>query len=889
MNVLIKSTYREIKNSIGRYLAIFSIIALGVGFFAGLRICRPSFVNTAGDYLNSQKFYDYRILSSLGFSKDNIKSFSNQNNILDVQGANYEDVLVLIEESDMTFKVHSMTNNINKLNIISGRLPKKKNECVLDASFFDDSVIGQTISFSNSNSKETLDEFNISKFKVVGIVTSPLYISGDRGTTSLGDGNISAFMFVKETCFTADYYKEIYVTLDNNYEIYSDAYKNFISECENEITVAAKDKADIRYKEIVAKAQKEVDDAKAELDKANKKLKMQKNTMIQLAKQQVTEMGLKASSDNPYYAKMLEQINTSFEEPENELAEKYLDIEDAQKEVNSISYPSVYVLTRDENVGYTTFEQDSTIIENISIVFPVFFFLVAVLVCATTMTRMIDEQCTQIGVWKAMGYNKIQISKKYLFYSGSAGLIGSIIGFFCGTIFIPKVFWIAYNTIYNFADSLSYVFDWKMFVLSLIVAMLCTVVVTAFCCQKELNNVPAVILRPKTPKNGKRILLERFTKIWCRIDFLYKVSLRNVVRYKQRFFLMIIGISGCTALIVTGFGIQDSIQNVTSYQYSEIILYDAKVTFTNSLNIKEQNNFIKNNKSNIENIIFLSENNVDIKTSVGSKNTKLISVKDDLSPFIYLHNDDIEIHYPKDDEIIVCKGIADKLNIKVDDVITLTNDDFKQINLTVAGIFDNYVNNYLFVSEDTMFQFYGETLVNGAYLNFKADADIHNFAAAILNNDEVSNIILNDDMRKSIEESFSSLNIIVILIIFCAGVLAFIVLFNLININIGERIREIATIKVLGFFNSESSAYIFREINMLTVIGALLGMIFGKLLHTFVMSQINPDGICFDSRITLKSYLLSFIITLVFAGLVKIAMQYKLRKISMAESLKSVE
>lgn len=888
MNVLIKSIFREIKNSIERYLAIFSIIALGVGFFAGLCVYRPALVNTAEKYLEEQKFYDYRILSSIGFSKNNTAPFSDLQNISSAEGAHYEDVLIAIGKNDLTFRVHSITNNINKLNIISGRLPETDSECVLDASFFDENMIGQTISFSDSNKEEIFDAFHTSEFTVVGIATSPLYISADRGTTSLGDGNITAFLFVNESCFTSDYYKEIYMTLKDSGALYSDAYKNAVAEQEDEVTEEAKIQANIRYEEIVEEAQKEIDDAKIKLDEASANLQAQKELAIQEAAQQIPNVGFPSLEENPYYIEMVDQIEASFKEPENELAKKYLDIEEAQKEVDSIKRPSVYILKRSENTGYASFDQDSSIIENISVVFPVFFFLVAALVCGTTMTRMVDEQRTQIGVWKAMGYNKLQISRKYLFYSGSAGLFGGIIGFFCGTVFIPKIFWSAYKTIYNFSDSLLYVFDWKMCIISLGVAMLCTAVISALCCFKELYDVPALILRPKAPKNGKRILLER-TRIWRRISFLHKVSLRNVVRYKQRFFLMILGISGCTALLLTGFGIQDSIQNVTDYQYEEIIQYDAKVTFTDSLMSEEQNQFIEQHQTMITDSIFLSENNIEITANGISKNTTITSAKEDITPFIHLKTSDTIISYPKDGEIIICKGIADKLNIKTGDVVTLTNDDFEQINVAVTGIFDNYINNYLFISENTMIQLYSDASVNAAYLNFNTDINTHNIIASMLNEDIVSHIMLNEDIKESIEESFSSLNLVVLLIIVCAGILAFIVLFNLININIGERIREIATIKVLGFFNSESSAYIFREINMLTSIGALLGLFFGKLLHSFAMSKIKPDAMCFDSRIAWKSYLFSFILTLVFAGLVKIAMRYKLKKISMAESLKSVE
>ena len=888
MNVLVKSTLREIKNSIGRYLAILVITALGVGFFAGLRACRPALTDTVGQYFETQNFYDYRLLSSIGFSKDNIDTISEQAGISEAEGALYEDILTTVDGNNLTFRVHSITSRVNKLYLVSGRLPESDHECIVDADYFNEDMIGQTIRFSESNSEEALDAFNISEFTVVGTATTPLYINDYRDATSLGDGKIAAFAFVNESCFTADYFKEVYVTLENRAAAYSDAYRDSISDQKPAVTESAETAAKLRYQQIVSDAQDEVDEARAALDDASAELKAQKNAAIQEAAAQMTGMGLPAAPENPYYAQTLGEIDASFAGAENELSAKYAELAGAQREVDSIEAPAVYVLTRNENAGYAAFEQDSTIIENISVVFPAFFFLVAALVCVTTMTRMVDEQRTQIGVWKAMGYGKGRIYCKYLFYAGSAGLIGSVLGFFAGTGLIPMIFWCAYSTSYNFADALLFSFDPAMYAFSLVIAMFCTAGATVLCCRRALREMPAAILRPKTPKNGKRILLERF-KAWRHVSFLHKVSLRNVIRYKQRFILMILGISGCTALLLTGFGIRDSVQNVTAYQYGEITFYDAEVTFTDSVSAEQQDEFFAR-YDDLESVLFLSECNADIMPNGGAKSAKLTAVLNgDITSFMDLHTANEPVSYPQEGEVILCKGIADRLHIEVGDTVALTDDLFHQISVTVTGVFDNYVENYVFVSESTMAALCGEAPANAAYVKFKANSDPNRAAAAMLGGDNVSHVSLNQDMRNAIEASFSSLNLVVMLIILCAGALAFIVLLNLISINIGERIREIATIKVLGFFHAESSAYVFREVNMLTAAGTLLGLLFGRLLHAFVMGQIRPDGICFDSRISWISYILSIVITVVFALLVNLAMRYKLKRISMTESLKAVE
>lgn len=594
MGVFFKSTFREIKNSFTRFLAIFIIIALGVGFFAGLRACRPALTETAGDYFESQNFYDFRYLSSVGFSKDSVAALSGKESISAAEGALYEDVLIPIDGNDTPVRVHSITDSVNSLCLVSGRMPEQENECVVDADYFDEDMIGKTILLSEENSEETVSAFGVSSFSVVGRVTTPLYISADRGTTSLGDGKIAAFLFVDESCFTAEYYMELYLSLCDRGEAYSDKYKNRILEEKDIVTEWVEAEAQLWYEQIVSEAQRKVDDAKAEID-------------------------------------------GSFADAESELDMHYAELADAQQEVDSIEQPAVYVLTRTDNAGYVSFEQDSTIIENISVVFPVFFFLVAALVCVTTMTRMVEEQRTQIGVLKAMGYSKGRICWKYLFYAGSAGLAGSILGFFIGTALMPMVFWSAYATTYNFADTLLYSFDPVMYILSLVISMLCTAGVTILCCRNALREVPAAILRPKTPKNGKRILIERF-KLWRRVSFLHKVSLRNVIRYKQRFFLMILGISGCTALLLTGFGIRDSIQNVTEYQYGDIILYDAEVTFAAPLGQTQQEDF-QNRQNNIESALFLAVCNGDITAAGGTKSVSITAVPEgNLSGFMNLYD-----------------------------------------------------------------------------------------------------------------------------------------------------------------------------------------------------------------------------------------------------------
>ena len=889
MDILITSTLREIKSSLGRYLAILAIIALGVGLFAGLRICRPMLVDSADQYFTEQNFYDYRIVSTIGFSQDNVFNLAEQDLVKVAEGGCYEDVLVNIDGNDLVFRANSITYGVNRLRVVSGRMPEAEDECVLDADNWGEEMLGRTISLADTNSQDTLDEFSRTEFTVVGLVTSPLYINMERGTSPLGNGHIASCMYIDRSCFTADYYEELFLTIDDRAGSYSDEYDARIEDTEDEITALAEAQAQQRYKELVLDNRQEIADGRKTLDEAAEEIQKQKEDAAAQVEDFMSSMGFSPEENPGYYNRMMNEIEESFAEAEAELADYYADLDEAEEEIADIDEPTVYVLKRSENAGYAAFEHDSAIIENISVVFPVFFFLVAALVCVTTMSRMVDEQRTQIGVWKAMGYDKGLISLKYIIYAGSSGFIGSVLGFFIGTYFIPKTFWNAYSSMYNFTEQLSYNFDPIMFAASLAVALLCTAGVGIYSCRKELREVPASILRPKAPRNGKRIFLERMTWLWSRIGFLHKVSLRNVMRYKQRFFLMILGVSGCTALLLTGFGVRDSIQNVTDYQYGEISVYDAELNFTDSLSDEELDSFQAGHEG-LEKLLYLSSFSVDIGSEDNLKSSSLSAViSGELEDFIKLRSEEGEVSLPGQGEILLSKGMASMLNVERGDSVTVTNDEFRSLELTVCGVFDNYISDYMFVTPETLMELEDETPVNTAYVIFKEGIDQNTASARLLDDELVSRVALSQDTRNSVDSSFSSLNIIVVLIILCAGALAFIVLFNLININIGERIREIATIKVLGFYNSESSAYVFREVNMLTVLGALLGLWLGKLLHAFVMTQIRTDGICFDVRIAWQSYIFSLLLTFAFAVLVRIAMSYKLGRISMSESLKAVE
>ena len=583
------------------------------------------------------------------------------------------------------------------------------------------------------------------------------------------------------------------------------------------------------------------------------------------------------------------QADREFMQAERELADARGEIADAREKISEIDEPDVYVLDRSANIGYACFESDSQIVESIAMVFPLFFFMVAALVCMTTMTRMVDEQRTQIGVLKAMGYTSRAIMGKFIFYSGSAATIGSVIGFFFGSTVFPKVIWMAYSLMYGFAE-IELVFDWGMGALALAAALLCSVGATWFSVRRELNLAPAQLLRPAAPKAGKRILLERIRPLWRRLSFMHKLTIRNIFRYKKRLVMMIIGIGGCTALLVTGMGIRDSISDVVNYQFDEITLYDVSVTFVDAQDEAAQETFRREAGEGAD-VLFVHESSVDVSAGDVTKSVYLVSTQaESLEGFIDMHRGETPVALPGEGEAVISLGLSESLGAGVGDTITVRDSDMNPAQLTISGVFENYVYNYVYARPETLKAQWGYAPeVKSAYVAVTDDVDPREEAAALSSLDGVANVSANLDMRDRVNSMMESLDYIVMLIVFSAGALAFIVLYNLTNINITERTREIATVKVLGFFPRETASYVFSENFLLCFIAALTGLPMGKALHAFVMAQVKIDMLRFDVRVSLLSYAVSVALTFVFAILVNLALRVKLEKINMAESLKTVE
>lgn len=878
-SIMKKTTLREIRQSLGRYLAIFAIVALGVGFFAGLKITKAVMIESANDYLQEYQLFDYRLLSTLGFQEEDVQALRQKEHVRAVEGAVEADILYLNETGgEGVLRAHTLLEQINGVKLTAGRIPQSPWECIVDSNRYDETALGSKIILSENNSSEDMEKFAYREYTVVGVAQASAYIQFERGNSSLGNGRVDGFMYLLPGGFATEYYTDIYVKFDTDERIYSAQYDAYMAEQKSRWEQYCREQGERRYQALVGEAETELAEAGKKIEEARAELSENRQTLAD-----AREELIRGRED---YDKARAELEEQIAQAEQEIAK-------AETDIASIKKPDTYVLGRDTNVGYTLFENDSSIVEGIANVFPVFFFLVAALVCMTTMNRMVEEQRTQIGVLKALGYGNGKIMGKYLFYSGSAALGGCVTGYFLGIFIFPLVIWQAYGMMYRLGDIL-FVFDWAAALLCLTASLLCSMGTTWISCRHELKTQAAGLMRPKAPKAGKRILLERLGFIWNRLKFLHKVSVRNIVRYKKRLFMMVMGISGCTALLVTGFGVRDSVTNIADQQYAEIQTYQLNVTLSDQ-DVKTEDAYQELSDlldSYGGTYTYAFETSLDMVGPEEIKSVSLIVAADpaQFEDFVDLHTSSGEkLSYPGDGEIILCNKLAEQYRLKAGDTVRLMDENRREFSAVVSGICENYIFNYVYMSRETCEKALGDLTFQNLYVNLPEDTDVHEVSAAVMNAENVASVQVNEDMRVRFSSMMSSMNYIVFLVIGCAAALAFIVLYNLNNINITERIREIATIKVLGFYRNETSSYVFRENTVLTAIGCALGLLLGKLLHIYVMHEVNIDMISFDVHVTALSYFLSVLLTFAFTWIVNRIMAGKLDRINMAESLKSVD
>ncbi len=1123
---LFKNTFREIKNTKARFISIMMIIALGVGFFVGVKSTSPSMKQMAVDYYDDTNLMDFRLVSTVGFEEDDIKAIEDTNGIKDVNPSYFLDATVSAEESGSTFRLlatpekYNDSEKISEPIVIEGRMPQKAGEIAVDGGMFKSYKIGDVISIDEKvDETDVSDQLSTLDFTIVGVVKSPMYISLERGTTTVGNGKIDEFAYIHESSFTLDRYTVVYATLDAQKDVspFSTEYESLIEE----VTASLEDTADLRIEAFVGKdikeAQKEIDDgykelndekekvnnelnkAKAEIEKGEKELDTQINSaqaqidsaQAQLAKGKKeldaqwaeyeknvttfeTEIGAaKAELDKGYeqyelayaevqklidsktqieneimntasgviygiinslpqdvdqsvidtlysyassinsqnavgtlnsvksylntvsygsYGYMIDdaistivslyeniaqldlairiadyklapvkeeldkgyaelqskeeeglktlegykaelskaqkeldnasatiesskaQLNTEKEkglkklndgkeeyeegkkeaQKEFEKAEKKL--EDAQKELDKIGEVKWFVFDRDDNPAYSGFIDNTNRVDAVASVFPLFFLLVAMLVCLTTMTRLVEEKRTEIGTFKALGYSDRSITFKFVFYACLAAFFGCVIGCVSCIPTLPRVIYNAYGMLYNMSDTIDIVVDNVSLYLAIIAAFACCALVTLFVCYKNLRHKPSTLMRPKTPKAGKRILLERITVLWKHFNFSSKVTWRNLFRYKSRLFMTAVGIAGCTALMLTAFGLYDSINDVAHLQFDDLCKYNTIIVTDKEKTSEEASSLLDAMKSDnrLQDLSLVSQKVVSVfskdKSVTSDVYLSVCKNTEDFSKMIKLRNRTTGEALSLDDSgVVLTEKLAKMLSVGVGDTVEISDDKHKA---TVIGIAENYVYNYVYMSSDAYLNITGEEPLYNTVYAFATDIDAElekELGTDYLKRDDVTAISFTSAIIRDFDDMISSMNMVVLVMIISAGALAIVVLYNLTNINLAERNREIATIKVLGFNHKETTAFVYRENIILTIVGILFGLILGIWLWDFVVSTIEMDTIMFGKSIHTLSYILASVLTALFSLIVNFVMYFKIKAINMVESLKSIE
>lgn len=647
-----------------------------------------------------------------------------------------------------------------------------------------------------------------------------------------------------------------------------------------------------RSKEQLDRARKELDQESARLAKAKRDLAAGKREAD--AKFAAAEQDLKTGQEE--YDKGKIQYEKEKAEGQQKIDEGQEKIIRAENEIEKLSKPQWYVLDRNSHYSYVDYEKTADRIDAIAKIFPVFFFLVAALVCLTTMTRMVDEQRGVIGAYKALGYSNMSIAMKYVLYAAIASFLGGVCGYFLGINVFPAVIYNSWSMMYTL-PVLHTVQQIPLMVISILVGILVTTLSALGACYKELRETPALLMRPKAPKTGKKILLERINIFWKRLSFSQKVTARNLFRYKKRFFMTIIGISGCTALLMAGFGLSDSISQIVDKQYKEIFSYDLNTRYTATSTKEDQQRVmnILDGDSNVKSYLTSTEANAKARSNKDDISVTLIIPSDNekFKDYISLRERTNQKHIEIPAKgVIINEKLAKELNVGIGDSIELDNGDGARKKVEIAGITENYIFHYAYMSEDYYKEIYrlppkvNNLMIRLKETGAKPESDL---GSTLVKDESVASVMFYSGIADTFKDTVKILNNIVIVIILSAGLLAFVVLYNLTNINIGERIREIATIKVLGFYNNEVSSYVYRENIVLSIIGSIAGLLVGVILHRFIMVSLEQDGIMYGNHIASISFLYSFLITMIFVVLVNIFMYRRLKNIPMVESLKSVE
>ena len=925
-NKILINSLRTIKRTFPRFLALIVICFLGAFTFSGLETTSSSMNKSLDRYLDNGNTYDIKLISTLGLTNDDINKINNIDGVNNVEGSYSKDLLISLGNEEYVLNVSSMTNTLNNLELIEGRMPSDSNEIVVEKNLLKmkDITLGDKIFVDDSNIIHN-------ELTIVGTVDSTLYFNEVtffqyRGISTIGKGQIDYYSFAMPSLFDIDYYSYIYITIDDikNEITSSNRYNNKIENIKDELNKikdeCVEKRIDYLRKKLeltksflnvfITQYQSNINNNKIEYDKISNELNIQDeniNKKIQEIENRIIEIESlleNIDEDDVLYQEYTKELVSLYSLLEK--CQKLLDLENeiirtekTLKEYKRVSEETIneierflsnknskwFIMDRTSYTTYAEFMDYSGSLANIAKVFSSIFLAVSILICLVSMNRMIEDDRQEIGTLKSFGFSNKEIMNKYIIYSLSATLIGSVIGLILGPIVISKIVFNIFSTLFALPNYYT-IFDVKTCSIGLVLLtsiVLCTTLLTI---KKVVSEKPAELIRPKAPKKGTRVFVEKIKFIWNKLNFTNKVTIRNLFRYKKRAIVTLLGVAGCTSVLMAGFGLKNSFSYITERQIGEVFKFDALV-YVNDYEI-EDNSIFKNEKI-VSNISAYNAN-----VHVEGTRAGLFVFENDAHINDFISFNDYKTYEEKhleDNKIIVTQKLADLKNIKVGDYLEYVDADNFNYRFEVSAINENYFEHYIYMNENTYKSTGQEFKPNLVVINTieldNNDKEI--LKEELLSNKKVFNVSYSYELLDKVDTMINLLNKVILLVIILASLLSFVVLYNLSNINIYERKREIASLKVLGFYDKEVDKYINKENIMLTTIGIFIGFIFGYLFSILIIYLIEIDKLFFIKNLGFNTYLYSGLLTILFTIIINFVSHFILKKINMIDSLKSVE
>lgn len=894
-----KDLFQSVTASKGRFVSILTLMMLGSLALVGLKVASPNMERTAGDYLRKANTLDLAVIADYGLDKE------DQDELKTLQGASVEFgymVDLTVENGEEAVRLYSKPEGISTFQVTEGRLPEADKEIALADFWKDRYQIGQTITFTKKEEGKSV--LKSQTFTITGFVQSGEMLSQkDLGSASSGNGSLAGYGVILPSQFDSDVYSIARVRYDDlkNLDAFSSDYKTKRTQHQEELQDLLADNGQKRLAGIKANGQKSLEEGKEQLQTAESNFQNGNSQLEQAESRLKTQEEQATALPEPQKSQIEGQLIKAKEElatqkeklaqTESDLTKEKEKIEQRQKELDELAEPKYHVYNRQTmpgGQGYLMYSNASASIRSVGNIFPVVLYMVAAMVTFTTMTRFVDEERTNAGIFKALGYRNQDIIAKFVLYGFLAGTVGTILGTLLGHYLLAGVISDVITAGMVVGKSQEY-FYWSYSLLALTLSWVSSVLPAYLVARRELHDEAAQLLLPKPPVKGSKILLERLSFIWSRLSFTHKVTARNIFRYKQRMLMTIFGVAGSVALLFAGLGIQSSVGGVVDRQFEQIQQYQMIVAEKSSASEQEKADLesaLQAESIHAYQKIYSKSIEKDFKGKAGLQTiTMMVTSGEDFKPFIALEENGQEVQIT--DGAVVSQKLAQLANVKVGDELELDGKEIK-----VSAISENYVGHFVYLKRDTYEQVYGTSPQDNTYLVKLKDptpSNIEKEAAIFMEKAAVSGVVQNATAIHLFESVASSLNKTMAILVLVSVLLAIVILYNLTNINVAERIRELSTIKVLGFHNKEVTLYIYRETMVLSLVGIALGLVAGHYLHQFLIQMISPATILFYPRVSWEVYALPIVAVTVILALLGVFVNHHLRKVDMLEALKSVE